>query len=145
MSELVDQESKEPTGGHQWFPRSERAAGQARRLVSEFLAQVDGGERYLDDGRLVVSELVANAIQHGTRRGQRIRVSWRLAEGLLHLAVDDASNVHPIPRQAGADHEAGRGLSLVQTLTKEWGVSAREGIGKRVWAKCAPTEPDRVT
>ncbi|MGC0317463.1 ATP-binding protein [Kitasatospora acidiphila] len=120
--------------------RSPQAPARARHLLALFLRQVEGGEHYLYSGRLIVSELVTNAFQHGTRPGNRIPVNFRVEDGYLYVSVEDASSEKPIPRQATPDEKTGRGLLMIEVLSEEWGVSPREGIGKQVWARCAPAD-----
>ncbi|MGF1427627.1 ATP-binding protein [Kitasatospora sp. LaBMicrA B282] len=125
---------------HCWLPRSRRSPGDARRQLRRFLAQLDGGSRFSDTAELVLTELVTNAWQHGTRAGQRIWVGFEHdgTADLLYLAVEDASDAKPVPRPATGDREAGRGLLLVAELAREWGCGPRNGVGKRVWVVIAP-------
>jgi anti-sigma regulatory factor (Ser/Thr protein kinase) len=93
-------------------------------------------------GELLVSELVTNALVHGTEAGQKIWVGFRVERDFLHIAVDDPSSEKPIPRQLSGDRETGRGLLMVEALAAEWGCGPREGVGKRVWARLAPAAAD---
>jgi hypothetical protein len=61
----------------------------------------------------------------------------RLEHG-VRIEVHDASERKPELQRASADEQSGRGLALVDALTDgQWGVSARQGPGKLVWAVCA--------
>lgn len=54
----------------------------------------------------------------------------------MRIEVHDADDTKPQLRTAD-DSESGRGLMLVDALTAgRWGVSARVGVGKVVWAVC---------
>jgi anti-sigma regulatory factor (Ser/Thr protein kinase) len=98
--------------------------------------------RLSDDVRLVVSELATNAIRHASTP---FTVTLeRLAWSVL-LTVTDGSQARPVRLPAGLLDTGGRGLSIVECVSREWGVSpARPGTGKSVWASFAVGEA-RVT
>ena len=54
--------------------------------------------------------------------------------GELMLAVIDASDDAPTPRQPDWVRESGRGLQIVDALSSVWGWSPIDGHGKAVWA-----------
>ena len=54
--------------------------------------------------------------------------------GELMLAVIDASDDAPTPRQPDWVRESGRGLQIVDALSSIWGWSPIDGHGKAVWA-----------
>jgi anti-sigma regulatory factor (Ser/Thr protein kinase) len=91
------------------------------------------------DVLLVVTELVTNALLHGT--GSPV---LRLAGGRRHVRVevDDAGPALPRPRSPGGG--GGWGLHVVASLGSGWGVVPYEG-GKVVWceltAGLAPAGP----
>jgi anti-sigma regulatory factor (Ser/Thr protein kinase) len=108
------------------------APAQARRFVRSTLG--DGVTREtLDLAELLTSELVTNAIRHGS--GQ-VSVSVRCRDGVLSVSVsvsdDDAAMPVVPPEEPLA--LGGRGVRMVQRLAQDWGVSPREnGPGKVVW------------
>jgi two-component sensor histidine kinase len=111
--------------------------GRARRLLVRRLTAW-GLSVVADSAELVVSELVTNAITHAhPPHGDPIATRFeRLADG-VRIEVHDAADSGPEPRDASAEEESGRGLSLVEALTGgAWGVSDRDGPGKAVWAEC---------
>ncbi|MFE9647703.1 SpoIIE family protein phosphatase [Streptomyces sp. NPDC006365] len=80
---------------------------------------------------LLLSELVTNAIRHGSGP---IRV--RLIHGpTLICEVYDTSNTAPHLRRAAATDEGGRGLFLVAQLAQSWGARYTPE-GKVIWAEC---------
>ncbi|MEW2547554.1 ATP-binding protein [Streptomyces sp. NPDC047002] len=109
----------------------------ARSLVRRALS-VWGQEELIRDGAGVVSELVANAVQHA--RGCQIRVSVsvdRSVPGCVRIAVTDMDRSIPCLRSASDEEESGRGLLLVDALTECWGTDIL-AQGKRIWADLKP-------
>jgi len=99
----------------------------------------------LPDARLVVSELVTNALRYGiiaelpapSSRAQppppiRLRLLRHPAE--LRCEVTDHSNVMPTCLATNDNAEIGRGLSLVAALSHQWGATPLPAGGKCVWA-----------
>ncbi|MDH6137463.1 anti-sigma regulatory factor (Ser/Thr protein kinase) [Kitasatospora sp. MAA4] len=118
-----------------WLPRSPKSPGFARKLLDNLLARVEGGERFAEAGELVASELVANAVRHGTRRDQLVWVHLDVDEVRLRIEVHDASSTYPVVQGLDLEQESGRGLLLVEELSERWGCGPRPvGIGKVVWA-----------
>ena len=87
-------------------------------------------------GRLIISELVDNAVEHA---GTELKVTvFRRGAG-LHLSVHDGGThlphlraPNPVPR--------GRGLRLVDAKSTAWGAMPTRD-GKLVWATIRPTRP----
>lgn len=105
----------------------------------------------LPDARLVVSELVTNALRHGlpaagaaaprAARPQSPLIALRLLrhpDG-LRCEVTDPSDSMPT-RLVPDDHATfGRGLCLVAGLSRQWGATPLPAGGKCVWADlCLP-------
>ncbi|GHJ35417.1 ATP-binding protein [Streptomyces sp. TS71-3] len=78
------------------------------------------GSPAMDTVPLLLSELVANAIQHG---GGEVRVRVRLGGWRLLIEVTDGGKGLPVLRRRGLEEESGRGLLLVEALAESWGVS----------------------
>lgn len=116
------------------LPASPASARAARQWVSGLLDGWDLSEA-ADDLRLVVSELVSNAILHARTA---VDVVLSIAEGVLELVVRDHNPRSPRPRVRKADDAAttGRGLLLVDELSDDWGVAERMD-GKEVWFRVA--------
>ncbi len=66
--------------------------------------------------------------------GAVLRLCLLRRAGEIMLAVIDASDDAPTPRQTDWDGESGRGLQIVDALSSVWGWSPIEGHGKAVWA-----------
>ncbi|MCW2623028.1 MAG: ATP-binding region ATPase domain protein [Frankiales bacterium] len=92
----------------------------------------------VDDAALVISELVGNAVSHGTPLSDgSLSVSWELTTHSLRLEVSDGgTGPARLPRSASPDAEGGRGLRLVDAVSRRWGVR-RVRDGCVVWVELA--------
>jgi anti-sigma regulatory factor (Ser/Thr protein kinase) len=89
----------------------------------------------IDDVTLVASELVGNAVRHvQLAPADDLDVTWNIAETHVVLAVSDISRERPQVRAAATADTSGRGMTIVESLSADWGVD-RLPRGKRVWAK----------
>ncbi|MEE1823344.1 ATP-binding protein [Streptomyces sp. BE20] len=70
-----------------WLLRSRRSPGEARRILERLLADAPGGERFLGAGRLLVTELVTNAVVHGAPIGRRVRLVLHVDRRRLRIEV----------------------------------------------------------
>jgi anti-sigma regulatory factor (Ser/Thr protein kinase) len=109
------------------LPSDETAAGVARRHLEGTLAHLPA--ETVETARLLVSELVTNAIAHGSGL---VSLSVDYDGTRLWVEVRDESTQHPEPRDAPLLSEGGRGLHIVDALSAEWGASP-SGRGKSVW------------
>jgi hypothetical protein len=115
--------------------------GEARALIrAACLAWgVDDGVR--DDAELVVSELVANVVDHaGTRCTLDVSKS---DEGLLIEVRDFYSCPSPQARPVDPLARRGRGLQVVAAVSSRWGVTPFPD-GKSVWALLPRASPTTV-
>lgn len=101
---------------------------EGRAFLGEFL---DGRDRTAgaDEARLLVSEVLTNAVQHGEGP---IRLRLSLTEDELTVEVTDRGPGAPRRRHAGKADESGRGLELVDSLATAWGTRPAAD-GKTVW------------
>lgn len=83
------------------------------------------------DARVVISELVTNAMRHAGAP-TRLRLLHRGSH--LVCAVFDPTDKPPVVTDADQFAENGRGLWLVESLSCSWGWRLMEGRGKLVWA-----------
>ncbi|MEQ4715074.1 ATP-binding protein [Nonomuraea sp. B19D2] len=111
-----------------WLSPDLGSVRSARRLTREKLADW-GLEDQIEVAELLVSELVANALEHAY--GQ-VRLSFCAEDGLLRCAVEDENPELPSMRTADVDAEGGRGLFLVDALSGSWG-GVRTPRGKALW------------
>lgn len=91
-----------------------------------------------EDAAVIVSELVTNAVRHGRPLGggaePLVRLTLARQGGLLVCIVADACVGEPSMRDSDDDCENGRGLYVVEALSRIWGWTPLPGSGKAVWA-----------
>lgn len=109
------------------------SASKARDFVVQHL--VDHNLLYLvEDIRLVASELATNAMVHARTP---FTVTLSASDGTVLLAVRDDSTSVPVKAVPQAMDMRGRGLLLVELLSREWGASTDGDGSKSVWASFA--------
>ncbi|WP_063737205.1 SpoIIE family protein phosphatase [Streptomyces sp. RTd22] len=111
------------------LPSDPAVVANARSLALHQLAEW-GLEELVMTTELIVSELVTNAIRHGTGP-IRLRL---IRHDVLICEVADTSSTSPRLRHARTTDEGGRGLFLVAQMTRRWGTRYTEG-GKLIWAE----------
>lgn len=119
------------------WPNTPGSVHKARHLLRRQLRAWDCPQ-LTDSAELVLSELVTNCVRHARiPSGRLIETRYeRLPDG-VRIEVHDAGDTKPERREPSTDDDSGRGLTLVDALTDgHWGVSARTGVGKLVWAVC---------
>jgi anti-sigma regulatory factor (Ser/Thr protein kinase) len=123
------------------LPLDLTAPGFARALVEAALRQwaVDDDD-VLASCAIVVSELVTNALNHAGVAGGVAQLEVAIDDGRVRLSVADPSPLVPRMRVAEDHDVSGRGLSIVDQLSLEWGAEPCE-LGKLVFAEL-PATPD---
>jgi anti-sigma regulatory factor (Ser/Thr protein kinase) len=117
----------------------------ARRLVraaTQVGAAQTGSDLDVDGAELVVSELVTNAILHGTAP---IELSVDTDEGhCLRIAVSDG-DPSPLadPGPPALHQTGGRGLWIIGAVARQWGWTPTSH-GKQVWCELGPRGDDRA-
>lgn len=85
---------------------------------------VDGGvpREVVDDARVVISELVGNAVRHAQPLAEGdIVVRWSVDDRGLQISVTDGgSGTRPRKVNASSSALAGRGMAIVETLADSW-------------------------
>lgn len=82
-----------------------------------------------DAAELVVSELMANVVQHA---GTPVDVHLRIEPATVRVELHDGSSIIPALAAAANDAERGRGLLIVDVVSRRWSVEATQS-GKCVW------------
>ncbi len=118
---------------------------RARRYTRSFLDACHGiSHATAETAELLVSELVTNSVRFSGDPSRRFPYSGRADAGLISLSlrhfrevllieVYDTDNDPPVRSQAGDYAESGRGLMLVDALSKEWSYFFPPGGGKVVY------------
>jgi anti-sigma regulatory factor (Ser/Thr protein kinase) len=88
-----------------------------------------------DQGQLVLTELVTNALRHAPG-GMRVEIELHVDRITLSVTDPLAYSGPLAPLEVEPASQTGRGLTIVNTLSAEWGVR-QESVGKTVWARLA--------
>jgi anti-sigma regulatory factor (Ser/Thr protein kinase) len=110
------------------------AAAEARRALDEFEGELS--DRRMRDVRLLVSEIVTNAVRHaGLPHGDPIRLVIAAENGVLRVEVHDRGagfRPHLVKPEPDPEGGSGWGLFLVDELADRWGVEGSVP-GTRIW------------
>jgi anti-sigma regulatory factor (Ser/Thr protein kinase) len=109
------------------LPKSPTSASQARRFLDQVIDDLTPDR--LEDARLLVSELVANAVEHVAEDGE-IELRLDLTDGRLRVEVEDPGPGFVV-QERPVDSDRGWGLHFVRLLASDWGVE--QGERSRVW------------
>lgn len=107
-----------------------RASSEARTFTGRTLRDWNLS-RLAGPASLVVSELVTNSAVHADTV---LDLKLSRVQGLLRIAVHDHGGGHPRVGEVSDTMLGGRGLVLVEALTRGWGVIPARYSGKTVWA-----------
>jgi anti-sigma regulatory factor (Ser/Thr protein kinase) len=118
------------------FAYASSSVADARHRLAEDLRRRQVRRSTVDDAVLVLSELVSNAIKHARPLASgKIAVSWEVVGEVVRIAVTDGgSSTRPTPLHPSISALGGRGLSIVSTVAREWGVDDGPP-GTTVWAE----------
>ena len=116
-------------------PHEGQGVSLARHAFVSELMSFGVSDDVCQDAMLVISELVSNAVKHAAPLpGGEVQVRCSISEDFLHIEITDGGAVtRPNPAVATVFALGGRGLDIVRTISREWGVSA-EGDSVTVWA-----------
>lgn len=94
----------------------------------------------VEEAVIVASELVTNAIRHGTRcsvsalNETTVQLAWQRQADRIICVVTDSSDLPPVLEDADMTSESGRGLQVVHALAATWGWAMLGACQKAVWA-----------
>lgn len=114
----------------------------ARHHVRDVLSAWRVADEQIDMTELAVCELVSNAVRHVAPDSPEARVTLTLRhdESQLIAEVADPDNRPPIVNiEASDDAESGRGLLILEAISKEWDYYLLPSGGKVVWCTIALT------
>jgi anti-sigma regulatory factor (Ser/Thr protein kinase) len=103
------------------------SVAQARQVTTQV---IDGlSEQALEDVRLIVSELVTNAVRHGPEGRVKVRLR-RDGNTVRGWVEDEGTSTFALRRRLHTESVGGLGLRLVEMLSDRCGVEAGTA---RVW------------
>ena len=108
------------------LPFVAESASVARHQLLAWLGAVPTPEELREDARLVISELVGNAVRHARPLADgTVHVAWTHDQSGLDIAVTDGgARTAPQRVDAGVSDLAGRGLAIVEALSARWWVES---------------------
>lgn len=124
------------TSGVLRLQHSPVAVPTARRQLRDELAALGVEPDAVDDVEVVVSELLGNSVRHARPiAGGVVLLAWRISGDELMVRVTDGGGGRGVtPRHAGPMADSGRGLQIVERLSRVWGVNEHAGGLRSVWA-----------
>jgi serine/threonine-protein kinase RsbW len=117
------------------LPFAPEAARVARSLVGRLLTEHRCDDRLVEDGRLVVHELVMNGVRHGEPDARaQIAVACRvLAAHVVISVLDQGLRGTVAARPPSGEAIDGRGLAIVDALCEQWSVDRSRGTRVEAW------------
>ena len=110
------------------LPDGEQAAREARRYARAWATQQLLAGELVDDLQLISSELVNNAIRHGS---PPYEFDLSYTDGAILGIVSDGSPLLPRTNPSPGEH-GGFGLGIVTSCSSRWGTESTP-MGKQVW------------
>jgi anti-sigma regulatory factor (Ser/Thr protein kinase) len=103
-------------------PFAASSVALARREFRSWLRAEGYPRGLVEDGRVVISELVGNSIRHAQPLADgTILITWGHDRAGVRLSVTDGgSSSHPRIMNASASALSGRGMAIVDTIAKDW-------------------------
>jgi len=103
-------------------PFAASSVAVARQQLKTWMLEQGCAREAIEDGRVVISELVANSVRHAQPLAEGdIVVSWLVDDRGLQISVTDGgSGTRPRKVNASSSALAGRGMAIVETLADSW-------------------------
>ena len=104
------------------LPFAASSVAVARHCLREWMLEQGSTSEAIEDARVIISELVANAVRHARPLSDgHILVTWNIAGTGVELAVTDGgSPTQPRNVNPPSTATAGRGMAIVETLARDW-------------------------
>jgi serine/threonine-protein kinase RsbW len=104
------------------LPFSPSSVSVARQRLRSWMLEVGESAESVEDARIIISELVANAVRHARPLADgSLQVAWNREGDAIEVSVTDGGattrprNVHAAPTAL-----AGRGIAIVDALSQRW-------------------------
>ncbi len=101
----------------------------ARTRLASFLTVNRASNQVIDDALIVISEMIANAVSHGSPAADgAIEIGWSINGDLLELSVTDSgvgASLKPV--DFDEDSLSGRGLAIINRVADRWWVDLENG------------------
>jgi anti-sigma regulatory factor (Ser/Thr protein kinase) len=112
----------------------------ARNVTKVTLTEWSLGLLY-EDAAVIVSELATNAVRHGLGNDPAETLRLILIRYRSHFVCIVTDPIDEPPSLQEPDHvaESGRGLHIIDAISRAWGWTPLPGGGKAVWAALAIT------
>lgn len=107
------------------------SVAEARRRMSELVEALLPEDR-MADLQLVLSEVVGNAVRHGSDTESIMLAITPKSDYLCVQVTDSGTGLAPRPRATAPDENGGWGFFLIEYLARRWGMT-REEQRTRVW------------
>jgi anti-sigma regulatory factor (Ser/Thr protein kinase) len=115
-----------------WCPGSVAVPALARSATDSFLDGTPASPETRFHARLVVSELISNAVRHGGADLSWVELRLEAVPGAVRGSVHHPGAGFAAPATAPpVTARGGRGLFLVAALTSAWGITVENGT--TVW------------
>jgi anti-sigma regulatory factor (Ser/Thr protein kinase) len=111
------------------FPAIPAQVREARQFLSAILDSLPTA----DDAILCLSELAANAVIHSRSREPNGHFCVRVQRHSSHLRVEVSDQGGPWAQPAHTNERNGRGLLIVDQLTRAWGLTGDDRAGWTSW------------
>jgi len=116
-----------------------------RKMLEALLDAQGWVEDDIEDAALVITEIVQNAIEHGSKSdgSESVEITCQLSNDALELEVEDpGSGKDPnealerdVTKPVPLDATRGRGLFLIDRLCGQFDRSLNENGGMRIWVR----------
>jgi len=103
-------------------PFAASSVAVARQQLKTWMLEQGCAREAIEDGRVVISELVANSVRHAQPLSDgTILISWsRDRKGIRLSVTDGGSTSRPRTVRASASAVSGRGMAIVEALAVDW-------------------------
>jgi len=104
-------------------PYAASSVAVARRQLTAWMRARGLARAVVEDGRVVISELVANAVRHAQPLSDgTILITWFQEDDGLRISVTDGGSASSRPHtlHTPSSDVSGRGMVIVEALAGEW-------------------------